>query len=286
MIHAVPVRRTIGTDSAREAPADWRSTIAFVALLVFGAAFALACLLPCYLALLTSLQSIGALVGLAHWPATPSTIEWLTLLADMFSPPFTRHIAATLAGSFMVVLVSLFLGVTADYAFGRTPFRRRAGTLVVLGATLLPQVVVLSSVFEVARTLHLYNHWWALTMPYLIFTLPFAVWAVMVFTSRPLAAPSSPQRGVGRRMLWPILAPSLLATALVAFIAAWSEFMFSLTFVLDNTQRSPPQSTTLPCSREQVEWAIAAVLAPAAVFALARWRRRISAARTASTGRA
>jgi trehalose/maltose transport system permease protein len=227
-------------------------SLAVVGLNLLVAAFALLCLYPFFLAIVTTLKSLAALFGLALWPATPSLNNCLALIAQALAQPSTGHLVNLLAVSFMVVVVSLFLGVTADYAFGRAPFRGRCSTLAVLAMTMLPQVAALSLVFELMSKMEHYNHWWGLTLPYMIFTLPFAVWVVVAFAGQPrrssgvaYAGAAVSLRGIVRRVVWPALYPALLATGLLAFIAAWNEFMFALTFVLDTTQRSPPMSFSL-----------------------------------------
>ena len=72
----------------------------------------------------------------------------------------------------------------------------------------------------------------------LIMTLPFTVWILTAFMARPAAR----HRGSGDRrwrlavvtLIWrvllPLMAPAIVATGLLAFIVAWNEFLFALTF--------------------------------------------------------
>ena len=47
------------------------------------------------------------------------------------------------------------------------------------------------------------------------------------------------------QVFMPLLWPALVSTALLAFIGAWNEFLFALTFVVDDTQRTVPVGISL-----------------------------------------
>jgi len=47
------------------------------------------------------------------------------------------------------------------------------------------------------------------------------------------------------RILLPLMAPALVATGLLAFIAAWNEFLFALTFTLSSETRTVPVAIAL-----------------------------------------
>jgi trehalose/maltose transport system permease protein len=149
--------------------------------------------------------------------------------------------------------VSLLLSVTASYALGRIRFRGRNTILVtILAVSMFPQVVVLSGMFELIRLLGLYNNMLGLTLSYLIFTLPFTVWVLTTFIR---GLPKELEEaaimdGAGpwtiiTRVLMPLMWPVLVTTGLLAFVAAWNEFLFALTFTLTNEQRTVPVAIAL-----------------------------------------
>ena len=159
--------------------------------------------------------------------------------------PFARNILNSVVVSVAVVALSLFLAVTASYALGRVRFRGR-GTLlmVVLGVSMFPQVAVLSGMFELIRWLGLYNTLLGLILSYMIFTLPFTVWVLTTFMRElpkeleeaAVVDGASPWVIITRVFL-PLMGPALATTGLLAFIAAWNEFLFALTFTLTQRQR-------------------------------------------------
>jgi trehalose/maltose transport system permease protein len=229
-------------------------------LYILVTAISLFCLFPFYFAIVTSLKSGTELFSTALIPAAPSFKNYISLFT-VAEQPFARHILNSLMVSFMVVAVSLFLGVTAAYALGRIRFRGRGLLLLtVLAVSMFPQVAVLSGMFELMQAIGFYNHWWGLTLPYMIFTLPFTVWVLTTFVrdlpkelEEAAIMDGCTPWGIITKVFLPVMWPALVTTGLLAFIAAWNEFMFALTFVLDNSQRTVPVSISLISGADKYE---------------------------------
>ncbi|MDP9044501.1 MAG: carbohydrate ABC transporter permease [Pseudomonadota bacterium] len=218
------------------------------------------CLFPFYFAIVTSLKSGTELFSSALVPAAPAVKNYTALFSDA-EQPFGRHIVNSLGVAFMVVAASLFLGVTAAYALGRIAFRGKGLVLLtVLAVSMFPQVAVLSGMFELMQSIGFYNHWWGLALPYMIFTLPFTVWVLTTFVrdlpkeleEAAIMDGCAPAAIIGKVFL-PLMWPALVTTGLLAFIAAWNEFLFALTFVLDNSQRTVPVSISLISGADKYE---------------------------------
>lgn len=218
------------------------------------------CLFPFYFAIVTSLKSGTELFSTTLWPQAPSMKNYVSLFT-VSEQPFGRHILNSVGVSTMVVIASLFLGVTAAYALGRIEFRGRGLLLLtVLAVSMFPQVAVLSGMFELMQAIGFYNHWWGLALPYMVFTLPFTVWVLTTFVrdlpkeleEAAIMDGCSPW-GVITKVFLPLMWPALVTTGLLAFIAAWNEFMFALTFVLDNSDRTVPVSISLISGADKYE---------------------------------
>ncbi|WP_443623218.1 carbohydrate ABC transporter permease [Azospirillum argentinense] len=125
---------------------------------------------------------------------------------------------------------------------------------------MFPQVAVLSGLFELVRWLGLYNRIGSLVLSYLIFTLPFTVWVLTTFMRE---LPKELEEaamvdGAGpfvivTRVFLPLMGPALAATGLLAFIAAWNEFLFALTFTLTDDARTVPVAIALMSGASQYE---------------------------------
>jgi trehalose/maltose transport system permease protein len=193
------------------------------------------------------------------------------------------------------VALAMVLALTAAYALGRVDFRGRSTLLlVILGVSMFPQIAVLSGMFELVRWLGLYNTPFALTLSYTILTLPFTVWVMTTFMRQlpkeleeaAVVDGASPWI-ILTRIFLPLVVPAMVTTGLLAFIAAWNEFLFALTFTLTNEQRTVPVAIALLSGATQFElpWgmimaASVIVTVPLIVLVLV-FQRRIVAGLTA-----
>jgi trehalose/maltose transport system permease protein len=97
------------------------------------------------------------------------------------------------------------------------------------------------------KTLGLFNTRQGLVITYLIFTMPFTIWVMtQYFRSMPkdleeaaYVDGASPLT-VFWKILLPLTVPGLVSTGLLAFIAAWNEFLFALTFTVTDTMKTVP----------------------------------------------
>jgi trehalose/maltose transport system permease protein len=236
----------------------WRAALyAAAALVVVVSVF------PFVYAISTSFKSGSALFDPSLWPKSVSWGNYASLFT-LAEQPFGRHIVNSIMVSVLVVTISLFIGVTAAYALGRINFKGRGLLLTaVLSVSMFPQVAVLAGMFELIRFLGLYNKALGLVLPYMIFTLPFTVWVLTTFMKQlpkeleeaAIMDGCGPMRII-KDVFMPLLWPALVSTGLLAFIAAWNEFIFALTFVLDNNERTVPVSISLisGASKYDIPW--------------------------------
>jgi trehalose/maltose transport system permease protein len=133
--------------------------------------------------------------------------------------------------------LALVFGSFAAFALGKLRFRGKTPSLyVVLSMTMFPQVAVLTGLYAVIRTLQL-SAIPSMIISYMIFTLPFTVWVLTAFfQGLPDEIMQSAQVDGAtpfqtfRMILLPLTAPALVTTGLLAFINAWNEYLFALTF--------------------------------------------------------
>ncbi|RUW58484.1 carbohydrate ABC transporter permease [Mesorhizobium sp. M7A.F.Ca.US.008.03.1.1] len=223
-----------------------------VAAIVFVAVF------PFYYAIVTSLKSGTDLFRADLWPTTVSLANYRNVLTE---GSFARNLANSLFVSGAVVALSLLLGVTSAYALARIRFRGRSALLfIILSVSMFPQVALLAGLFELVRMFGLYNSLFALIFSYMIFTLPFTVWVLTTFVrdlpveveEAAILDGATPWIIITRVFL-PLMWPALATTGLLAFIGAWNEFLFALTFTSNNAQRTVPVAIALLSGNSQFE---------------------------------
>lgn len=227
---------------------------ALVALIVLWSVF------PFYYAVVTSFEHGTALFTPSYLPA-PDLANYRAVFAGQ---SFARNIANSVAVAFAVVALSLALGVSAAYALGRLSFRGRGLLLVtILSVSMFPQVAVLSGMFELIRAFGLYNTLPGLVLANMMLTLPFTVWVLTTFMRdlpkelEDTARVDGASHGqIVRLVFLPLMRPAMAATGLLAFIVAWNEFLFALTFTISNDKRTVPVAIALMsgASAHELPW--------------------------------
>ena len=234
--------------------------IAFWALIVVIVLFSV---FPFYYAIVTSLRTGQELYDSSMMINSFKMQNYTELFANpdqSFLTPLLNSIMVSTA----VVVVSLFVSVTSAYALGRVNFKGRGLLLiVVLAVSMFPQVAVLSGMFEMMRAFGLYGKTMGLLLPYMIFTLPFTVWVLTTFMrdlpkeleEAAIMDGCTPWRII-KDVFMPLMWPALVSTGLLAFIGAWNEFMFALTFVNGNDTRTVPVAISLlsGASEHELPW--------------------------------
>jgi trehalose/maltose transport system permease protein len=232
--------------------------IAFYALVVVIVVFAV---FPFYYAVVTSFATGTELFKVNYWPASFNLANYETVLGGR---NFIRSILNSVFIATTTVVFALFLAVTASYALARVRFRGRGLLLItILAVSMFPQIAVLAGLFELVRFLGIFNTPWAMIMSYTIFTLPFTVWVLTTFM-RDLPVEIEEAAIVDGATPWviitkvflPLLWPALVTTGLLAFIGAWNEFLFALTFTSSETTRTVPVAIGLlsGASQQEIPW--------------------------------
>jgi trehalose/maltose transport system permease protein len=247
---------------------------------------------PFYWAIVSSLKTGAQLFSTELIPTDPAWSNYVKIFTEQ---PFGRNILNSVFVATSTVIVSLALAVAASYAMGRIDFRgRRPLLFMILGVSMFPQIAVLSGMFELVRTLGIYNNLLSLTLSYMIFTLPFTVWVLTTFMrelpkelEEAAIVDGAKPFTIITKVFMPLLAPALVTTGLLAFIAAWNEFLFALTFTLTGEMRTVPVAIALisGASAQELPWdrimaASVVVTVPLIVLVLF-FQRRIVAGLTA-----
>lgn len=206
---------------------------------------------PFWYAIVSSLKSGTALFEVDYFPFS---LDFKNYDSVFTKQSFGGSIWNSILVSFGVVAFAIFFGVTGAFALARVKFRGRGLLLMtILGVSMFPQVAVLSGMFEIIKTFGLQNSLWSLIFSYMIFTLPFTVWVLTTFMrdlpqeleEAAIMDGATPWQTI-TKVFMPLMWPALVTTGLLAFIAAWNEFLFALTFVsMDESQRTVPVAIAL-----------------------------------------
>lgn len=225
--------------------------LAVVAMIIFS-------VFPFYYAIITSMKTGTSLFEVSYFPSSFDFTNYFSLFENQ---PFGRNIINSVMVAFSVVVISLIISVTASFALGRINFRGKKHILLsILCVSMFPQVAVLSGLFEMVKMFGIYNSLWSLVLAYMIFTLPFTIWVLTTFMKQLPAELEEAAIVDGCstftiifKVFMPMMVPAMVTTGLLAFIAAWNEFLFALTFILSNTERTVPVAIGLISGTSQYE---------------------------------
>jgi len=204
-------------------------------------------LFPFYWAFNSSLKTEGELqkTPATFFPGNPTLRNYRAVFSDA---TFLRGLLNSTIVASATVLLSLVSGAFAGFALGKLRFRMRTPTLyAILAMTMFPQVSVLAGLYTVIINLQL-SPIFSMILSYMIFTLPFTVWVLTsFFRDLPIELLQSAQVDGATpfqtfyMVLLPLTAPALVTTGLLAFISAWNEYLFALTFTTIE-----PKARTVP----------------------------------------
>jgi trehalose/maltose transport system permease protein len=208
-------------------------------------------LFPFYWAVRSAFTPEGQLFNtpLEYFPSHPTFANFREIFSTEF---FTRALLNSTIVAGAVTLMALAIGSLAAYALGRFRFRGRSAVLyLMLSMTIFPQIAILGALYTMMRDFHLYDRLGSLILSYAIFTLPFTVW---VLTSFMRALPGELEEAayvdgatplqVFYKVLLPLIAPGLVTTGLLAFIAAWNEYLYAVSFIDSTDKYTVPRAIT------------------------------------------
>ena len=211
-------------------------------------------LFPFYWAVNSSLKNEAQLqmTPATFVPRDPQTNDLAVTLqnyAAVFrNESFLRGLVNSVIVAVSVTALALAIGAFAAFALGKLRFRGKTPSLyLILAMTMFPQVAVLSGLYALITFLGI-SAIPSMIVTYMLFTLPFTVWVLTsFFRGLPLEIMQSAQVDGATpfqtfyMILLPLTMPALVTTGLLAFIAAWNEYLFALTFT-----SIEPQARTVP----------------------------------------
>jgi len=178
------------------------------------------------------------------WMFTPTLENFRYIL---LSEGHLQNLISSLIVSIGSVSIALMAGIPAAYAFARFKFRGSQGLMTwLISLRMIPPVVVGIPFYVVFYQIGLRNTHTGLILAYLSFLIPLVIWIMRgYFVDLPSAMEESAMvDGCGRlealrRVVLPVVAPGIMATGLLVFIFAWSEYMLAVMLSGRETETLP-----------------------------------------------
>jgi N,N'-diacetylchitobiose transport system permease protein len=179
-----------------------------------------------------------------RWLPIPGTLE--NYRSAVAKPHFLQDVRNSLVVVAATVLIALALAFLAALAAGRFRFRGRAALIVMLivvqmvplEALIIPIYLMLDRAGQTDRLA-------GIIVTYLTFVLPFSIWTLRGFIvnipeelEEAAMVDGCTRAGAFRRILFPLVAPGLVATAVFSFILVWNDYLIAYVLL-----RSPEKQT-------------------------------------------
>jgi multiple sugar transport system permease protein len=161
---------------------------------------------------------------------------------------FARALLNSLIVAGVTTVLVLLVGTMCAYALARLEFRFKSVALALIIATsMFPGISVVVPLFNLFTDIGWINTYQAMILPSMSFALPLAVWNLTVFFRQmPYELEEAAQIDgcspgqAFRKVILPLAAPGVFTTAIIAFIAAWNEYIIALSMVNNPSYRTAP----------------------------------------------
>jgi len=191
------------------------------------------CLFPFYWMVVSSLEAPNAIFNNDLWPASPTLVNYRSIFGPDYNFGFALRNSVVVAGS--SAALAMLVGTFAAYALARLHFRGKFVVLgVILAAAMFPGAALLPALFQLFSDLGWIDHYQAMVVPYISFTLPLAIWILTsFFTQMPWELEEAARidgctpRQAFRLVIMPLAAPGVFAAAILVFITAWNEYLIA-----------------------------------------------------------
>ena len=202
---------------------------------VLGLVVFVLCVFPVYWMLNTAFKPAkDAIDPNPHFFPFPMSLENFRRalnISDFWGP-----VERSLIVSGGTVLIGAVVGLLAALAISRFAFRGRKIVIVgILMVQMVPLVAMIIPVFLLLNQIHQIDKLSGLVLTYLTFILPFTVWTLRGFIvniprelEESAMVDGCTRTGAFIRVVFPLLAPGLVATSIYGFIQAWNEFLYAL----------------------------------------------------------
>jgi len=163
---------------------------------------------------------------------------------DLFGSALRNSIGIGL----ITTVIAVVIGAMAAYAVARLNF---PGKRLLVGVALLiamfPQISLVSPLFDISRSLGLFNTWPGLIIPYITFALPLAIYTLSAFfreipwdLEKAAKMDGATPAQAFRKVIVPLAAPGIVTAAILVFIFAWNDLLLAISLTATTASITAP----------------------------------------------
>jgi multiple sugar transport system permease protein len=204
------------------------------------------------------------------WPDVWSLENYRTVFStDLFTSALRNSVGISL----IATVLSVTLATLAAYAIARLDFPgKRLILSAALAIAMFPTVSLVGPLFDIWRSVGLYDTWLGLIIPYMSFTLPLSIWTLSAFfreipweMEQAAQVDGATPWQAFRRVIVPLATPGVFTAAILAFFFAWNDFVFGISLTSTSGARPVPAALAFFTGESQFQQPTAAISAAAVV---------------------
>jgi multiple sugar transport system permease protein len=178
----------------------------------------------------------------------PKEWTWDNFESVLQNDDFQRALINSFGISIIATVLSVILATLAAYAIARLHFRgKRLVLSIAIAIAMFPVVSLIGPLFDLWRTVGLFDTWPGLIIPYMSFTLPLAIWTLTAFfreipweMEQAAQVDGATSWQAFRKVIVPLAAPGVFTAAILTFFFAWNDFVFGISLTSTINARPVP----------------------------------------------
>ena len=233
-------------------------------------------LFPVISIFVTSFKLPSDLNSGAFLPAQWSWTNYEQILVGDAQELFLSALRNSIGISLIATAIAVVLATLAAYAIARLDFPGKKLILTTaLGVSIFPVISIVTPLFNVWRSIGLYDTWLGLIIPYLSLTLPISIWTLAAFfrqipweLEQAAQVDGATSWQAFRKAIVPLAAPGVFTTALIAFFIAWNDFVYGISLTSTEAARPVPAALAFFTGASQFEEPTGSISAAAVVVTI------------------
>lgn len=214
--------------------------------------------------------------GINNEKFLPDTFTFDNYRTVFKTPLFTSALRNSIFISLIATLLSVIIATVAAYAIARLEFPGKKLILsLALAIAMFPAVSLVGPLFDIWRSIGLYDTWLGLIIPYMSFTLPLSIWTLSAFfreipweMEQAAQIDGATSWQAFRKVIVPLAAPGVFTAAILAFFFAWNDFVFGISLTSTDAARPVPAALAFFTGASQFQRPAAAISAAAVVVTI------------------
>jgi multiple sugar transport system permease protein len=188
--------------------------------------------------------------------------------SQVFKTGFERNLFNSAFICTVSVALALILGAFAAYGLARLPLRGRGYYMFyILTMRMMPPLALIVPLYFLFRVAGIGGSYVGIILVYVAYNLPFAIWMLRSFLDelhRPIEDAArldgTSELNILRKICLPQIRSGLAATAIIAFVFTWNDFLFSVLLTGQDTRTVPVAMTRVMGADAGVDWGVFAAI--------------------------